>query len=75
MLKRHNVPVEHLPSERVWRWVYCSVSVLERWRNGKKKEVRREKSESARDSMVRVAEGEREAEKESDQGRRGKAEK
>lgn len=46
---------------------------VEEWEE--EREVRREKSESARDSMVRVAEGEREAEKESDQGRRGKAEK
>lgn len=33
ILLRHNVPVEHLPLERVRRRVYCNVSVLESWRN------------------------------------------
>lgn len=41
ILRRHNVPVEHLPPECVRRWVYCNVSVLESWKNemeGRKKE-------------------------------------
>lgn len=71
ILKRHNVPVEHLPLECERRWVYCSVSVLERWRNereaGREKERERggeERKVEERDKRVSVVESKRGREKE-----------
>lgn len=69
ILLRHNVPVEHLPLERVRRRVYCNVSVLESWRNeieaGRRRTQRRrrkkKKSWREKDKRVRVVNGAREA--------------
>ncbi len=56
--------------------MYCNVSVLESWSNareaGRKREERREKSWREKDKRVRVVERAREADREKDQGTRGK---